>query len=188
EPDVAVLVLDETVRTGLRGLEGIFLDRAGLGIEAAELAGELAGVPNRAVAGGKRIVRPRARRRHWPKLDRGLDWPGDGHWGGPGPLGEILDQVLSERVDLLLGHRHVEIDHHAHHRLPALGRVARAHAVDVVAAAAGIEEGLFAGSVRETRLRLLGACRRRGVKQGRDRGQERLLRHGSSSTKYRAQA
>ena len=64
EPDVAVLVLDQTMRPGLRRLERIFLDRAGLGIEAAELAGELPGVPNRAVAGGERIVRARARRWH----------------------------------------------------------------------------------------------------------------------------
>ena len=57
EPDVAVLVLDEAVRAGLRRLERIFLDLAALGIEAAELAGELPGVPDRAVAGGERIVR-----------------------------------------------------------------------------------------------------------------------------------
>src|SRR5262249_10560602 len=43
--------------------------------------------------------------------------------------------------------------------VPALGRVARAHAIDVVAGAAKIDEGLLAGSVGEVRLRLLRAHR-----------------------------
>src|SRR5262249_35342742 len=110
EPDVAVLVLDEAVRTGLRRLERKFLDRAGLGIEAAELSGQLPGVPDRAVAGGERVVRPRARRWYRPELDLRLDRPGNDGRGGPRPLGKILDQILGDVVDLVLGHGHVEIE------------------------------------------------------------------------------
>src|SRR5207253_11457252 len=57
EPDVAVLVLDEAVRAGMRRLGEIFRDHTALGCEAAELAGELPGVPDRAVPGCERIVR-----------------------------------------------------------------------------------------------------------------------------------
>src|SRR5262249_57894012 len=89
EPDVAVLVLDQTMRSRLRRLERIFLDLPSLGIEAAELAGELPGVPDRAVAGGERIVRPRARRRHRPELDRGIDRPGDDDRRGTRALWDI---------------------------------------------------------------------------------------------------
>src|SRR5262245_58467083 len=94
EPDVAVLVLDEAMRPGLRRLERIFLDLPGLGIEAAELAGQLPRVPNRAVPGRERIVWARARRRHGPEFDLRLDRPGDDDRGGPRPRGALLEGVL----------------------------------------------------------------------------------------------
>ena len=72
EPDVAVLVLDQAMRPGVRRLQRIFPDRAGLRIDAAKLVGELPGPPDRAVLGRERIVRARAERRHVPQLDRGL--------------------------------------------------------------------------------------------------------------------
>ena len=103
-------------------------------------------------------MRPRARRWHLPELDRGVDRPGDDDRGGPRPFGEVLDQVLRERVDLILGHRHLKIEHHADDGVPTLGRVTDAHAVDVVAGAAETDEGLLAGAVGEIRGRLLGAA------------------------------
>src|SRR5437588_1055966 len=186
EPDVAVLVFDQTVRTRLRRLDRIFLELPGLGIEAAELAGELPGVPDGAVACGERIVRPRARRWHLPELDRGVDRPGDDDRGGPRPFGEVLDQVLRERVDLILGHRHLKIEHHADDGVPTLGRVTDAHAVDVVAGAAETDEGLLAGAIGEIRGRLLGARRRGGERRNRGqdgrqvRWHEWSFRHGFS--------
>src|SRR5262249_35850882 len=64
---------------------------------------------------------------------------------------------LRQRLDLVLGHGHVEIEHHAHDSAPALGRIARAHAIDVMAGPAQIDEGPGAGSGGGVRLRLLGA-------------------------------
>src|SRR5262249_13804369 len=136
EPDVAVLVLGEAVRTGLRRLERIFLDRAGLGIEAAELAGQLPGVPDRAVPGGERVVRARARRRHLPELDRGLGRAGDDDRGGARPLGKILDQILRQRLHLVLWHGDVGIEDHSHDSAPAPRRGGPPHAIDVMAGGA----------------------------------------------------
>src|SRR4051812_46574257 len=76
-------------------------------------------------------MRPRPRRGDRPHaqadLLRTVDY--GGRW--PRPLGEILDQVVGHRVPLSLGHRHIDVLHHADDSAPALGRVARTHPVDV---------------------------------------------------------
>src|SRR5258708_14387936 len=74
EPDIAGLVLRQSMRTGERRLHGVFPDRAGLGIEPAKLVGELAGPPDRAVARGQRIVRSRTLRRNIPHQAIRLRW------------------------------------------------------------------------------------------------------------------
>ena len=66
EPDVAVLVGDETVRPGVRNARVIFLEHSGFGIEPPERARHLPSVPDRAVGRRQRIVRMRAFRRHGP--------------------------------------------------------------------------------------------------------------------------
>jgi len=49
EPDIAVLVSDQTVRTGVRSLQGILLELPSLRIKPTELVCSLSGVPKRAV-------------------------------------------------------------------------------------------------------------------------------------------
>ena len=57
-PDVAVLVLDQAVGTGVRRPERIFPEAARLRIEPPEHVGHLAGVPERSVRRRQWIVRP----------------------------------------------------------------------------------------------------------------------------------
>src|SRR6185436_10978667 len=52
-PDVAGLVFDQAVRSRVRGLQRIFLYRAGLRVYAAELVSHLPAVPERAIARGE---------------------------------------------------------------------------------------------------------------------------------------
>jgi hypothetical protein len=94
---------------------------------------------------------------------------------------EALDQVIGEDRDLVLGDGHVEVEHHAHDRAPAFGRVAGARTVDVVAAAAQSEEARLARPLGKVRRRRLRIRRRHGTQEScRDRGKERFARHGSS--------
>src|SRR5207248_6023273 len=58
-PDVTVLIFHQTMRSGVRRLEGIFLDFPCLRIEPPEHIGHLARVPERTVPRRQRIVRPR---------------------------------------------------------------------------------------------------------------------------------
>src|SRR4029077_5167019 len=90
EPDVAVLVLSQTVRAGVRRLERELLDLAGVRVEPAEHAGQLSRVPDRAVGRGTRVVRARARRRNRPLFDRYLDGAVDDVGGGSRPLRKAL--------------------------------------------------------------------------------------------------
>ena len=69
EPDVALSISDETVRSGVRRLQRIFLEGTGVGIEAAEFVGSLSGVPERAVRRERWIVRARFGRGHLVLLD-----------------------------------------------------------------------------------------------------------------------
>ena len=69
EPDVALPVGDEAVRSRVRRLERIFLEGAGGRIEAAEFVGRLSGVPERAVGRECRIVRARFGRGNIVLLD-----------------------------------------------------------------------------------------------------------------------
>jgi hypothetical protein len=69
EPDVAIFVGDEPVRTGIGCRQRIFLKFSGLRIESTQLVRPLPGVPKRAVRRECWIVRPRLRRRHLVFLD-----------------------------------------------------------------------------------------------------------------------
>src|SRR5207248_458350 len=68
---------------------------------------------------------------------------------------KVLDQIVRDGLDLTLRNGNIEVEHHAHHRAPPFRRIAGARAVDVMAAAADLHERLLAGTIRETRLRLL---------------------------------
>ena len=172
EPDVAVLVLDQTMRSGVRRLERIFPDRAGLRIDPAELVDQLPGPPDGAVLGRERIVRARAERRHVPHLDRGLHRAGDDRGGRPRPLREGLHQIGRDRRPFLRRDRRAEVLHHVLEHVPAGRRVAGARAVDVVAAAADRDDGFLARAVREGRRCLLAPGRMRASQQdGRENGQ-----------------
>src|SRR5205085_10828204 len=65
-PDVAILILHQTMRSGMRCLERVLLDLTRLRIDAPENVGHLAAVPERALPCSQRIVGPRAWRRRWP--------------------------------------------------------------------------------------------------------------------------
>ena len=126
-------------------------------------------------------MRPRTRRRHVPLLDRGLRRPGNNHSSRTRPLGKILDQIIGDGLDLIFRDRHIEVEHHAHDRAPALGRVARAHAIDVMAAAADLHERFLSGAVGEIRLRLLRMRRRRAHERRCEQEHEiGSVRHGFS--------
>src|SRR5438552_3892213 len=71
-PDVTVLVLDQAMRSGVRRLEGEFLEAAGLRIEPAEHIVHLPRVPERAIRRRQGIVWARSGRGHLPLLDRVL--------------------------------------------------------------------------------------------------------------------
>src|SRR6266849_9514963 len=136
-PDVAVLVLDQAMRPGVRRLEGIFLEAASLRIEPAEHVVHLARVPERSVPRRQGIVRPRPGRGHLPFLDRDPGGAGDHHAHGFVLFREVLGQVLRDRGGLIGGHGHSVIGHHPHDGAPALGRVAGAETrVEGVAAIA----------------------------------------------------
>src|SRR5207249_3661414 len=90
EPDVAVFIGRETVRTRSRRLRLELFHLARLWIEPSEHAGELAGPPDRAVRRRERIVRPRAEARHEPLFDRNVDASGNDDGRRPRLLGKIL--------------------------------------------------------------------------------------------------
>ena len=125
------------------GLDRVFADRTGLGIDATQLVGQLAGPPDRAVPGGERIVRTRAERRHIEQLDRCLHRTRDDRGGRPRLLGEIFHQIGDDRRPVLRRDRRVEVLHHVLEHVPAGRRIAGAGAVDVVAAAASLGEALL---------------------------------------------
>src|ERR1700684_467573 len=69
EPDVAIFIGDQSVRSGVGRLQIIFLKLASLWIEAAQLVRGLPRIPERTVRSDCGIVRPRLRRRHLVLLD-----------------------------------------------------------------------------------------------------------------------
>src|SRR5262249_50435427 len=104
EPDIAIVILSEAVRSGARGLEVILLHRAGFGIEPPQLVGELPSPPNSSVLGGKRIMRSRTRCRYRPLPDHGLDRASDDAGGGSWSLGKALDEIVCDGIPLIRGH------------------------------------------------------------------------------------
>src|SRR4051812_33356486 len=104
-------------------------------------------------------MRPRPRRGDCPHaqadLLRTVDY--GGRWPRP-PRGNLY-QGVGHRVPLSLGHRHIDVLHHAYDSAPALGRVARTHPVDVMAATAVRDEGLLSRAIGKILLGRLGPCR-----------------------------
>ncbi|MNC84494.1 hypothetical protein D3C83_00500 [compost metagenome] len=180
EPDVAVLVLDQAVRRGLRRLERVFADLPGLRVDAPQLVGELPGVPDGAVARGERVMRARARRRHLPLADVDLRRAGNDLRDRHRPLGEVPGQVVDHRDHLVLRDRHPEVHHHADGGVPVRLRIARGDDAgeSVAAAAVGLDRFLAGpvGQVHRLLLRVDGHGRAR--QGGGQRGQQRLYRHG----------
>src|SRR5262249_28024489 len=148
EPDVAIGIFGQAMRAGVRRLERVFADRAGLRIDAAELVGELAGPPDRTIFCRARIVWARALGRHIPQIDACLHRTAQDHRSRALPLGEILHEIFGHRRPFLGWYRRIEVLHHAHDREPALRGVADAHPIDVMAGAARVGEALLHRAVR----------------------------------------
>ena len=91
-PDVPLGILRQTVRLALGGHVEL-ADLARPRIETSELAGKLAGPPDRPVSGGVRVVRPRAKRGSKPLLDRDGRWTRDQHRAR-----DVLDRVVRRQV------------------------------------------------------------------------------------------
>ncbi len=112
-----------------------------------------------------------------PLLDRDLHGPGNDLGGGARALRERLDQILGDGLDLIRRDRRLHVLHHAHHGVPALGRVADLEPVDVVTAATGLEHDLLAGALWKIRSRLL--------RQGRcGQGNEQSTRQNQRSCRH----
>src|SRR5712675_1345326 len=79
EPDVALLIHHQAVRTGARSGGMIFLDVSRLWVDVAEQIAHVSRVPDCAVRRGERIVRPRARRGDFPFLEGTLYISGNRH-------------------------------------------------------------------------------------------------------------
>ena len=146
-------------------LERIFPDRTRLRIDPAKLVGELSAPPDRAIARGERIVRTRSLCRHVPHLDIDFHRTIDEDRLRPLALRKILHEIVGHRAPFLGGNGRLHVLHHAHDGQPALGRVAAANPVDVVAAVAGVDEALLARAFRPI------LC---GVLRMRDRGARRI--------------
>ena len=123
EPDVAVLVFDESVRAGAGGGRAEFLDLAGLGVDAAEHVGVLAGVPEIAVAGGQRIVRARADGGQGPFLEAHFDGARNDDGLGDVAFGETLGEVIGHHGHLVLGNVGAGGDHALDQQFPIGRRV-----------------------------------------------------------------
>ncbi len=91
-PDVPLGILRQTVRLAIGGQVEL-ADLAGPRIETSELAGKLAGPPDRPVSGGVRVVRPRAKRGRKPLLDRDGRRTRDQHRAR-----HVLDRVVRGQV------------------------------------------------------------------------------------------
>ena len=183
-PDVAVLILDQPVWTGVRSLERIFLELARLRVEPAEDIGHLAGVPERAVSSRQRIVWPRSGGGYLPFLDRDLRRPVDDDPRGLALFREVLAEIFGERGKLVGRDVDALVDHHPQHGRPALGRIAGTDATgEGVAAVALRRDDLLALAFRQILApRRKQYQRQRSRDQGAMRWQIRQtgFRHGSS--------